>query len=98
MIALQHTETGCLAAGRHREPIERRVLLQDVHVDVLLDETVEQNGQRGETDVVQSQVGCVVQRLGRKGGESYCLLLSLVDSCCVLFLFVCFFGLRTDLL
>lgn len=31
---------------------------------MLLHETVEQNGQRGEADVVESQVSCVVQRLG----------------------------------
>lgn len=48
-------------------PVEGGVLLQDVHVDVLLYETVEQDGQRGETDVVQGQVGRVVQRLGEKG-------------------------------
>lgn len=33
---------------------------------MLLYETVEQDGQRGEADVVQSQVGCIVQRLERK--------------------------------
>lgn len=35
------------------KPVEGRVLLQDVHVDVLLNEAVEQDGQRGEADVVQ---------------------------------------------
>lgn len=34
---------------------------------MLLYETVEQDGQRGETDVVQGQVGRVVQRLREKG-------------------------------
>lgn len=99
MIAVRHTQTGCFAAGRHREPVERRVLLQDVHVDVLLDETVEQNGQRGEADVVQSQVGRVVQRLGRKGGRE--LLPSFITRrfvLCTFFVFCFFSGLRTDLL
>lgn len=34
-------------------PVEGRVFLQDVHVDVLLNEAVEQDGQRGEADIVQ---------------------------------------------
>lgn len=34
------------------QPVEGRVLLQNVHVDVLLNEAVEQDGQRGEADVV----------------------------------------------
>lgn len=45
-------------------PVETRVFLQDVHIYVLLDETVEQNGQRGEADVVERQVSRVIQRLG----------------------------------
>lgn len=32
---------------------------------MLLDEAVEENGQRGEADVVESQVGCVIERLLR---------------------------------
>lgn len=45
------------------KPVEGRVLLQDVHVDVLLYEAVEQDGQRSEANVVQRQVSGVVQRL-----------------------------------
>lgn len=56
-----------LGLANTTQPVEGGVLLQDVHVDVLLYETVEQDGQRGETDVVQGQVGCVVQRLREKG-------------------------------
>jgi len=50
-------------------------------VDVLLDEAVEQDGQRGEADVVQGQVGRVVQRLGR--AWSVALLCVLCVSVCV---------------
>ena len=50
-------------------PVEGGVLPQDVYVDVLLHQTVEQDGQRGEADVVQRQVGRVVQRLGEGEGE-----------------------------
>lgn len=57
----------CRVLANTTQPVEGGVLLQDVHVDVLLYETVEQDGQRGETDVVQGQVGCVVQRLRQKG-------------------------------
>ncbi len=53
-------------AGYRHLPVERRVLLQNVHVNVLLYETVEQDGQRCEADVIQSQVGCIVQRLERR--------------------------------
>lgn len=38
---------------------------------MLLDEAVEQDGQRREADVVQSQVGRVVQRLGRRERLSF---------------------------
>lgn len=34
-------------------------------MNVLFYETVEENWQRGKADIVQSQVGCVVQWLGR---------------------------------
>lgn len=45
--------------------IKRGILLQDVGINVLLDEAVEENGQRGEADVVESQVGGVIERLFR---------------------------------
>lgn len=59
MKRTEHDEKGlasCLlktVSKAFKEPVEGRVLLQDVHVDVLLNEAVEQDGQRGEADVVQ---------------------------------------------
>ena len=44
-------------------PVQGWVFLQDVHVDVLLDQTVQQDRQRGEADIVESQICCIVERL-----------------------------------
>lgn len=44
-------------------PVQARFILQDVWVDQLFKQTVDQDGQRGEADVVQCQINTVVQRL-----------------------------------
>ena len=46
-------------------PVQGGVLLERLHGDVLLHQAVEEDGEWGEADVVQSQVGGVVQRLQR---------------------------------
>lgn len=52
-------------------PVEGRVPLERVHGDVLLHQAVEQDGEGGEADVVERQVGSVVQRLrGREACET----------------------------
>lgn len=51
-------------------PVEGRVPLERVHGDVLLHQAVQQDGEGGEADVVQRQVGSVVQGLrGREACE-----------------------------
>lgn len=47
-------------------PIQGRIPLQCLHGDMLLHQAVEKDGERGEADVVQRQVGSVVQRLQGK--------------------------------
>lgn len=47
-------------------PVEGRVPFQRFYGDVLLDQAVEEDGQRREADVVQCQIGSVVQRLRDK--------------------------------
>lgn len=52
-------------------PVEGRVPLEHVHGDVLLHQAVEQDGEGGEADVVERQVGSVVQGLrGREARET----------------------------
>lgn len=51
-------------AGPH-PPIEGGVPLQCLYGDVLLHQAVEEDGERGEADVVQRQIGSVIQRLQR---------------------------------
>lgn len=46
-------------------PVQGGLPLQGVHGDVLLDQAVQEDGERGEADVVQRQIGSVVQRLWR---------------------------------
>lgn len=53
---------------------------------MLLYQTVEQDGQRGEADVVQSQVGCIIERLGRRRRQQH--LLTVCSGFCVC-LFMC---------
>lgn len=50
-------------------PIQGRIPLQCLHGDMLLHQAVEKDGERGEADVVQRQVGSVVQRLQGKDEE-----------------------------
>ena len=44
-------------------PVEGRVPLERVRGDVLLHQAVEQDGEGGEADVVERQVGSVIQSL-----------------------------------
>lgn len=44
-------------------PIQGWIPLQCLHGDMLLDQAVEKDGERGEADVVQRQVGRVIERL-----------------------------------
>lgn len=48
---------------RRDSPVQAWFILQDVRVDQLFKQTVHQDGQRGEADVVQCQINTVVQRL-----------------------------------
>lgn len=52
-------------SGMFLWPVQSGVSLQRLYADVFLYEAVEEDGQGGEADVVQSQVGCVVQGLHR---------------------------------
>ena len=45
-------------------PIQARFALQYMGMDQLFKQTVHQDGQRGEADVVQGQINTVVQGLG----------------------------------
>lgn len=49
-------------------PVEGRVPLERVYADVLLHQAVQENREGSETDVVQGQVGGVVQSL--QGGKN----------------------------
>lgn len=46
-------------------PVQARFILQYVRMNQLFKQTVHQDGQRGEADVVQCQINTVVQSLGR---------------------------------
>lgn len=45
-------------------PVQARFILQYVGMDQLFKQTVHQDGQRGEADVVQCQINTVIQSLG----------------------------------
>lgn len=46
-------------------PVQRGLPLESLHGDVLLNQAVEEDGEGGEADVVQRQIGGVIQRLQR---------------------------------
>lgn len=48
-------------------PVQGGLPLECLHGDVLLNQAVEEDGEWGEADVVQRQIGSVVQRL--RGGD-----------------------------
>lgn len=48
-------------------PVQGGLPLECLHGDVLLNQAVEEDGEWGEADVVQRQIGSVVQRL--QGGK-----------------------------
>lgn len=45
-------------------PVQARFILQYVWMDQLFKQTVHQDGQRSEADVVQCQINTVIQSLG----------------------------------
>ena len=53
-------------------PVQGGLPLQRLRGDVLLHQAVQQDGQRGEADVVQRQVCRVVQRLQRQRDTDGC--------------------------
>lgn len=49
--------------GQRHTPVERRVSLEHINAHVLLHEAVQENREGSEADVVESQIGSIVQSL-----------------------------------
>lgn len=59
----QHKSIVCTHRYYTILPVQARFILQDVRMDQLFKQTVHQDGQRGEADVVQCQINTVIQSL-----------------------------------